>query len=325
MIRTFLSLPKRTSGIKVKKQDLDDTRNSFPLLLGLMEQHASHKLTGINITDIEVYHRTRNKLYHDGTGLSVDEQHLMAYRGIAEVLLENLFGQSSKETITEQKSMERLIVDWNTIEKTVRDRMQAAGITSTHKWEEAFAAGILGPDDAQIFHNLYKARNRLVHSGTVNKEDLDQWHAQSTELLSKYPALVEFNYKKVNISADLHRYSLNTTVTLHQPPDQDFFRLSILWPIDVPINNHHGFEEEEEQKLEGKVYYGFGLFVEKRLWPGQTMKVVGDKSNARIEYEFNDKVFDRLQSQRLDLFYTLYLQDWQPVKGRISFERLNEY
>ena len=36
--------------------------------------------------DIEHYHRIRNTLYHNGTGLSVDEQYLLAYRQIAAII-----------------------------------------------------------------------------------------------------------------------------------------------------------------------------------------------------------------------------------------------
>lgn len=90
MIRTYLSLPKSKSGVKVDRKDLEESGNSFPKLLALLEKYAA-KVTEIDATDIEYYHRIRNTLYHEGTGLSVDDQYIMAYRGIAAVLLENLF------------------------------------------------------------------------------------------------------------------------------------------------------------------------------------------------------------------------------------------
>src|SRR5262245_42659098 len=64
-IRTFLSLPAGKSGVKVTRKEIDAVENSFPGLLGLLWQYASNRLTGIDETDIEHYHRIRNKLYHD--------------------------------------------------------------------------------------------------------------------------------------------------------------------------------------------------------------------------------------------------------------------
>ena len=58
-------------------------------LLSLLFKYTPEKLVGIDEVDIEHYHRIRNKLYHDGTGLSVDDEYLIAYRGIAGVLLKN--------------------------------------------------------------------------------------------------------------------------------------------------------------------------------------------------------------------------------------------
>jgi hypothetical protein len=83
--------------------------NSFPGLIALLWQHAADRLTGIDDADIEHYQRIRNKLYHDGTGLSVDRQYLLAYRQIAVLLLRNLFGVD----LGEQRyapTLERLIV-----------------------------------------------------------------------------------------------------------------------------------------------------------------------------------------------------------------------
>ncbi|MDP2277525.1 MAG: hypothetical protein Q8K51_04815, partial [Nitrospirota bacterium] len=75
IIRSFLSLPSSKSGIKVDKKDIEEAGNIFPKLLALLYRHASSKLVGIDDADIEHYHRIRNKIYHEGTGLSVDDQY----------------------------------------------------------------------------------------------------------------------------------------------------------------------------------------------------------------------------------------------------------
>ena len=91
-IRTFLSLPERISGVKFQRKEVDEAGNSFPKMVELIFSKAWSKLTGLDDGDIEHYHRIRNQLYHNGTGLGVDRRYLGAYRQIAAVLLNNLFG-----------------------------------------------------------------------------------------------------------------------------------------------------------------------------------------------------------------------------------------
>lgn len=331
MIRTYLSLPKSKSGVKVDRKELDEAGNSFPKLLALLEKYATAKLTGIDATDIEYYHRIRNTLYHEGTGLSVDDQYIMAYRGIAAVLLENLFNTKTALPAAEDSSLERLILNWNTIEKIARERMETAEMSVSHRWEDAFAAR-LADQDAQLLSNLRSARNRLVHSQSIDKKDVGHWVEESERLLRKLSDTTEgspaatlgISYMKKRITSELHRYSLVVSVTLNRTPDQGFFRLSILWPLSVKMNGQ-GLKPEEEKEIDGVHYIELSLLVEERLWPGQTMKVIGGKNTPQLEYSFDNETYEKLHSQPVNLYYILYLQDWHPVSGSIPFEKLNEF
>ena len=336
MIRSYLSLPKSKSGIKVSRKDLDEAGNSFPSLVGLLFSHASDKLVGIDAADVEHYHRIRNTLYHEGTGLSVDDQYLMAYRGIAGVLLQNLFGSSVGPSSAGPGTLERLIVNWNDIEQIIRERTEAKGLFATQIWEKAVAAGLSDDQDLQLLDDLRKARNRLVHSSSIKKEELVHWVNASGELLKKLsestqetettpPADVALTYKKISKDADLHRYSLVVSVTLNKTPDQGFFRLVIFWPLDVRGMRASGFKKGEEQEIEGHRYLELPLDVHEKLWPGQTMKVVGGRTDEQIEYSVDDATFQRLDEHPVDVYYALYLQDWHPVRGKVPFKELNEF
>lgn len=336
MIRSYLSLPRSKSGIKVSRKELDEAGNSFPSLVGLLSSHASDKLVGIDAADVEHYHRIRNTLYHEGTGLSVDDQYLMAYRGIAGVLLQNLFGSSVGPSSAGPGTLERLIVNWNDIEQIIRERTEAKGVFTTQIWEKAVAAGLSDYRDLQLLDDLREARNRLVHSSSIKKEELIHWVNTSGELLKKLsestqatetapPADVALTYKKISIDADLHRYSLVVSVTLNKTPDQGFFRLVIFWPLDVRGMRASGFKKGEEQEIEGHRYLELPLDVQERLWPGQTMKIVGGRTGAQIEYTVDDATFQRLHEYSVDVHYALYLQDWHPVRGKVPFEELNEF
>ena len=182
-IRTFLSLPESKSRVKVSRAELESASNSFPKLLGLLFTRAPKRVSGLDDGDIEHYHRIRNTLYHDGTGLSVDEQYLLAYRGIAEILLQNLFGVLASEPKRAAPNLETLIQNWNRIDKLVKDSLDRAGCTSTYKWEEAFALRLLSSSEVQDLTELRMARNRLVHSDTIDSEDIAHWAEKSQRVL----------------------------------------------------------------------------------------------------------------------------------------------
>lgn len=346
IIRTFLSLPSAKSGIRIKRKEIEEAGNIFPKLLSLLFKHAADKLLGIDEVDVEHYHRIRNKLYHDGTGLSVDDEYLIAYRGIAAVLLKNLFDVSIKQSASESDSLGKLILNWNSLEREIKEKLENAGVAGTYKWEEAFALGLVEPSEVQLLTELRMARNRLVHSETIEREDVKYWLEVSERLLPKImaakpklmdnetkdqsvevsaPAEVLIDFSKLKISSDIHHYSLEISVKLLETPDQDFFRFSFLWPKQIPVSKAIGFEEGEEQNIDDKKYMEYALFVEKRLWPGQKMKIIGGKSSADFKYEFNDKVYKDQRSLAFDLHYTLFLQSWQPVQGKIPFDSLNIY
>jgi len=186
MIRTFLSLPENKSGVQVSKKDLKDAENSFPKLLALLWQHAGQRLTGIDDSDIEHYHRIRNKLYHDGTGLSVDEQYLLAYRQIAAIILQNLFGVKSVEP-RPAPTLEHLIVLWNRLEEGLKRRLDEAGIDRGHTffWEAAIKEGILTGENAALLTKLRMIRNEQVHSSTIDRKQLEYAIELAEKLLKK--------------------------------------------------------------------------------------------------------------------------------------------
>lgn len=172
-LRAFLSLPESKSGIRVSRQDMEVVESSFPGLLKLAWRNAGNRVAGLDEADIEHYHRIRNKLYHDGTGLSVDEQYLLAYRQIAVLLLRNLFGLDLGEP-KPAPSLERLILLWNQIEQSFLKKLDTAGINRGHTyfWEEAVHSGLLTMDDVQNLTELRMVRNKQVHSSTLDREQV---------------------------------------------------------------------------------------------------------------------------------------------------------
>lgn len=185
-IRAFLSLPKSKSGLKVPRNDLEAVENSFPGLVGLLWKNAQSRLTGIDDADIEHYHRIRNKLYHEGTGLSVDVQYLMAYRQIAFLLLKNLFKIDVGET-SPAPTLERLILLWNQILETLESRLKRGGITHRHTFylDEAMQSGIVTGEQVRRLTELRMIRNAQVHSSSLDRNDIEHAVHIAERLLSE--------------------------------------------------------------------------------------------------------------------------------------------
>ena len=164
-IRTFIFMPFSLSEVKFSFKEKDEIGNSFPKMVNLLNEKAGNKISGIEISDIEFYHRLRNQLYHDGTGLSVDKNHLEAYRTIGELLLKNLF-EIEFNYATKDKSLPSLIIFWEEIDKLVKRLFFTNNIdfSNTFKWEEALQKKILTKHQITLFNELKKIRNEQVHS-----------------------------------------------------------------------------------------------------------------------------------------------------------------
>src|SRR6266853_4513430 len=63
-----------------------------PCFLMHLSQHASDKLGGIELGEIDWYHRLRNELYHQGNGLTVVREKVIVYAELAQLLFQRLFG-----------------------------------------------------------------------------------------------------------------------------------------------------------------------------------------------------------------------------------------
>jgi hypothetical protein len=91
-IKTYLGLPKRVTGNGISRKDFQEISENFPAMLDALEKHATGKLTGIDLGEVEWYHRLRNQLYHQGNGLTVERTKVEIYAQLANTLFENLFG-----------------------------------------------------------------------------------------------------------------------------------------------------------------------------------------------------------------------------------------
>ena len=170
MIKTYLGLPKRLTGLAIPRREYQEFSESFPKLLDALEQHAADKLDGIDLGSIEWYHRLRNELYHQGNGLTVEREKVVIYSQLANLLFKNLFGYElvhSKEPHAEL--LGEFMASWVRLEKGLRFLASRhsmvgnspGGLIGVMKFLEG--AAILEPHQRRELDELRKIRNEVVH------------------------------------------------------------------------------------------------------------------------------------------------------------------
>lgn len=186
MIKTFLGLPERINGLKITRKVYDEFSESFPKLLDALENFAPKKLIGIDLGEIEWYHRLRNQLYHQGNGLTVDRNNVEVYAQLANLLFKNLYDQ---ELIIQQVNSKELLgeflSEWVILEKGLYDLTQTHSLLGTRRnnLNSAFNflsfAGIIDEEEIKEISKLREIRNSVIH-GTkdfktiLNKEIIEK-------------------------------------------------------------------------------------------------------------------------------------------------------
>ena len=172
--KTFLGLPKRLSGIHVPRREFAEISESFPKMLDALENYAEDRLEGINLGEIEWFHRLRNQLYHQGSGLTVDRDKVAIYAELAKLLFKNLFGDSLD--VAPEDQHERLgafLAAWVDFERTIGQLSQVhvdkiSTLRGTPRpplaaVRELIAAGVFNEKDAAVIDRLRRLRNEVVH------------------------------------------------------------------------------------------------------------------------------------------------------------------
>ncbi len=176
MIKTYLGLPKRVTGLNIGRARCAEFSESFPKLLDAIEEFASDKVTGIDLGEIEWYHRLRNQLYHQGNGLTVELEKVVVYAELAKLLFKNLFGNELE--VDDQEGHERLVGGflsaWVRLEQTVQAIWSRV---SLKQWErktmlmrpaELVARKIIDDKLGLEMDRLKKLRNGVVHGDTAS-------------------------------------------------------------------------------------------------------------------------------------------------------------
>lgn len=186
MIKTYLSLPKRITGLTITRREVSEASESFPKLLDAIESHAATKLDGINLGEIEWYHRLRNELYHQGNGLTVERDKVEVYSELAKLLFKNLFGIDLLPSAPSGDDLlGRFMALWAGYERRLnlflskRDGTTPRPVPTLGAMRNLAQAGIISSSDLQEFDRIRAIRNQVVHGladhhSVLNRELVEQ-------------------------------------------------------------------------------------------------------------------------------------------------------
>lgn len=167
MIKTYLGLPKRITNIGgLSRKRFEEIISTFPNLLDGLEEFGSEKLSGVELGDIEWFHRLRNQLYHDGNGITVEKEKVETYAEIAKILFENLFGiqveESGDETLHHNLTGEFIKI-WADVEKLSYSHTESHIKLPLERLKILADKGELSNSQTKRLDELRKFRNNLVH------------------------------------------------------------------------------------------------------------------------------------------------------------------
>ncbi len=191
-LKTYLGLPRRVTGINLGRKKFQEISESFPSLLDAIETTCSNKITGIDLGEIEWYHRLRNELYHQGNGLTVEKQKVEMYALLAKQLFELLFDTELKMDQTPQQNLlGQFLEGWVRLERAATTIAYNRGIHDSHKnivppltiIKELKAAGIITDDEQARLYKLRQIRNQVVHGPVEHQNALNVDMLRSLETI----------------------------------------------------------------------------------------------------------------------------------------------
>jgi hypothetical protein len=214
-IKTYLGLPKRVTSLQITRSEYEEFAESFPKLLDALQKYASAKLGGINLGEIEWYHRLRNQLYHQGNGLTVERDKVEVYAELANVLFTNLFGFRLIEPEEHKAVLLGMFMQaWVNFEKIL------SGATSTSETDshmplrviaDLMREGYISRAEFKEIGQIRKIRNEVVHGivdyRNILKPDMVKWLENLTDDLRKRLeyGVAPFEHNKVSRSKQRDR------------------------------------------------------------------------------------------------------------------------
>jgi len=194
IVKTYLGLPKRITGLTISRKEYQEISESFPALLDALEKHASDKIIGIDLGSIEWYHRLRNQLYHQGNGLTVERENVEVYAALANELFHKLYGVILVRPKSDKaKLLAEFLENWTVLETEMHSMAWDNSLTGVPDKGFGFAfkflkdAGVIPEDEQQKLKYFHQIRNKIVHEYRQNEDLLTrEMVAEFKKFVDKY-------------------------------------------------------------------------------------------------------------------------------------------
>ncbi len=169
----------------------------FPDLLDLLEKHSGDKLSGVELGDIEWYHRLRNTLYHDGNGVTVDPDKVDAYNQIARLLFEKLFGDIATPSPgpAAVTLLGEFVAKWSVFESRIRSlaakhlpKRTPDAHPALRLYDGLINKGVVPSTARRRLEEITSIRNSVVHGITTpTSEELKTLIGELDQLITILP------------------------------------------------------------------------------------------------------------------------------------------
>jgi hypothetical protein len=201
--KTFLTLPKRVTGLKITKSEREAAFATFPETLTCLEKNGGDRTKHLALGDIEWFHSLRNRLYHEGTGLTVSKENVDMYFAIASQLFEALFDEKLNVRLSGkgEADIAKFLSGWTDLERGLIAYSEFIG--DTYGRTPGLREGLrLLADEEELprdiharINELQLLRSKLVHGQVSPEKAITPAVLDQLRGLQEWLASVDEQYK----------------------------------------------------------------------------------------------------------------------------------
>jgi hypothetical protein len=123
LLKTYLTLPDETTNALIKYHERRQAaEGNFHDLVRGVKKAASDKLKNLDLSHIEYFHDIRNKIYHQGNGITIPMEHINAYAKIATELLDILLDVDLSDLWNKPDIQEKMRLDEEKMKKAIVEK-----------------------------------------------------------------------------------------------------------------------------------------------------------------------------------------------------------